>query len=106
MGNKKLMTILSIVVIAGLVFVYGKQGMFEDDGPEVTDYGVKESESIDIAQGYGVSASHPLAVKAGMDVLDKGGNDADADVVVSLVLDVIESYGSGVSGVDNMLVYT
>lgn len=105
MGNKKLMTILSIVVIAGLVFVYAKQGMFEDDGPEVTDYGVKESESIDTAQGYGVSASHPLAVKAGMDVLEKGGNAADAAVVVSYVLGVVEPYGSGVGGGGEMLVY-
>src|SRR5690625_127017 len=105
MDNKKLMTILSIVVIAGLVFVYAKQGMFEDDGPEVTDYGVKESESIDTAQGYGVSASHPLAVKAGMEVLEEGGNAADAAVVVSYVLGVVEPYGSGVGGGGDMLVY-
>src|SRR5690625_5670320 len=105
MDNKKLMTILSIVVIAGLVFVYAKQGMFEDEGQEVTDYGVKETEYIDTAQGYGVSASHPLAVKAGMEVLEEGGNAADAAVVVSYVLGVVEPYGSGVGGGGEMLVY-
>lgn len=105
MENKKLITILSIIVIAGLVFIYAKQGMFEKEDSQVTDYGVNESEAIDTANGYGISASHPLAVKAGMDVLDNGGNAADAAVVVSYVLGVVEPYGSGVGGGGEMLVY-
>src|SRR5690625_7648828 len=48
--------------------------------------------------GYGVSASHPLAVEAGMEVLENGGNAADAAVAVSYMLSVVEPYGSGIGG--------
>ena len=99
------MTILSIIVIAGLVFVYAKQGMFEKEESQMTDYGVEESEAIDTSEGYGVSASHPLAVKAGMDILENGGNAADAAVVVSYVLGVVEPYGSGIGGGGEMLIF-
>lgn len=105
MNNKKLIAILSIVVIAGLVFIYAKQGMFDKEETRNTDYGVEKSESINSSEGYGVSASHPLAVKAGMEVLENGGNAADAAVVVSYVLGVVEPYGSGVGGGGEMLVY-
>ncbi|MFD1068028.1 gamma-glutamyltransferase family protein [Oceanobacillus locisalsi] len=104
MGNKKLMIILGVVVVAGLVFVYAQQGMFESD-TTTTDYGVEESDTTDTAEGYGVSASHPLAVEAGMNVLEAGGNAADAAVVVSYVLGVVEPYGSGIGGGGEMLVY-
>src|SRR5690625_833371 len=104
-NNRKLMTILSIIVIAGLIFVYAKQGMFEKEESQTTDYGVEESEAIDTAEGYGVSASHPLAVKAGMDILENGGNAADAAVVVSYVLGVVEPYGSCVGGGGVMFVF-
>ncbi|MBM7599977.1 gamma-glutamyltranspeptidase/glutathione hydrolase [Virgibacillus halotolerans] len=104
MGNKKLITILSIVVVAGLLFIYAKQGMFDKEESTDTDYGVEGSETINSVDGYGVSASHPLAVKAGMDVLEKGGNAADAAIAVSYVLGVVEPYGSGVGGGGEMLV--
>src|SRR5699024_7153976 len=57
-------------------------------------------------EGYGVSASHPLAAKAGMDVLENGGNAADAAVAVSYVLGVVEPFGSGIGGGGEMLVYS
>lgn len=104
MGNKKLMIILGVIVVAGLVFVYAQQGMFESD-TTTTDYGVEQSETINSSEGYGVSASHPLAVEAGNKVLEEGGNAADAAVVVSYVLGVVEPYGSGIGGGGEMLVY-
>ncbi|WP_080873598.1 gamma-glutamyltransferase family protein [Oceanobacillus timonensis] len=104
MGNKKLFSILTIIVVAGLVFVYTQQGLFESEETEV-DYGVEESETVETVDGYGVSSSHPLAVEAGMQVLENGGNAADAAVVVSYVLGVVEPYGSGVGGGGEMLVY-
>jgi len=105
-NNKKLITILAIIVVAGLVFIYAKQGMFESEESNDTDYGIEESEAIDTAEGYGVSASHPLAAKAGKDVLENGGNAADAAVVVSYVLGVVEPFGSGIGGGGEMLVYS
>ncbi|GGP08217.1 gamma-glutamyltransferase family protein [Oceanobacillus neutriphilus] len=104
MSNKKLMTILTIVVVAGLVFVYAQQGMFEEEVTN-TDYGVEQSETMNSSEGYGVSASHPLAVEAGMKVLEEGGNAADAAVVVAYVLGTVEPYGSGIGGGGEMLIY-
>src|SRR5690625_2451533 len=79
--------------------------MIESEESNDTDYGIEESEAIDTAEGYGVSASHPLAAKAGMDVLENGGNAADAAVAVSYVLGVVEPFGSGIGGGGEMLVY-
>ncbi|MFD1452864.1 gamma-glutamyltransferase family protein [Oceanobacillus sojae] len=104
MSNKKLITILTIVVVAGLVFVYAQQGMFEEEVTN-TDYGVEQSEMMNTSEGYGVSASHPLAVEAGMKVLEAGGNAADAAVVVAYVLGTVEPYGSGIGGGGEMLIY-
>lgn len=96
MSNKRLISFLTIFVVVGVVFIYAKQGIFlSSDGP---DYGVKESEKIKTEAGYGVSASHPLAVEVGMEVLEKGGNAADAAVAVSYMLGVVEPYGSGIGG--------
>src|SRR5699024_3521479 len=97
---------LAIIVVAGLVFIYAKQGMFGCEEDNNTDYGVEESEAIDTAEGYCVSASNPLAAKAGMDVLENGGNAADAAVAVSYVLGVVEPFGSGIGGGGEMLVYS
>lgn len=104
MNNKKIFAILIVIVIAGLVFIYAKQGMFTKENNE-TDYGVEESDTVEGTQGYGVSASHPLAAKAGMEVLENGGNAADAAVAVSYVLGVVEPFGSGIGGGGEMLVY-
>ncbi|KZZ82571.1 gamma-glutamyltransferase family protein [Bacillus sp. SJS] len=52
-----------------------------------------------------VSANHPLAVQAGMKVMNSGGNAMDAAVAVSYVLGVTEPYGSGPGGGGMMVVY-
>src|SRR5690625_8037056 len=96
MINKRLISILTIFVIIGVVFIYARQGAFlSSDG---RDYGVENSQPIKTEAGYGVSASHPLAVEAGMEVLENGGNAAHAAARLSYLLSVVEPYASGIVG--------
>ena len=57
------------------------------------------------AKRYMVAASHPLAVEAGLKVLERGGNAIDAMVATQLVLGLVEPASSGLGGGSFLLYY-
>ena len=52
-----------------------------------------------------VSSAHPIATRAGLDILKAGGNAFDAAVAVASTLNVVEPAMSGIGGYGTILVY-
>ena len=69
---------------------------------ELANFGRKEPDSG--KQGL-VICSHPLATRAGVDVLKAGGNAADAALATSVCQTVVEPHMTGITGVLSMLYF-
>ena len=65
----------------------------------------RSDRSLAHAPRYMVAAAHPLAVEAGLEILDAGGSAADAAIAVQLVLNLVEPHASGLGGGAYLLHY-
>ncbi|TVP85989.1 MAG: hypothetical protein EA344_04220 [Alkalicoccus sp.] len=74
----------------------------ETDEENVTN---KEEEQKAEKLTYGVSAGHPEAVEAGMDVLEDGGTAVDAAIAAAFAVSVVEPFASGIGGGGAALVH-
>lgn len=64
------------------------------------------SNPIDNLQVSGsVASAHPLATKAGLDILENGGTAFDAAIAVASTLNVVEPMMSGIGGYGTILIY-
>jgi len=56
------------------------------------------SRDLAISRRHMVAAKHPWAVRAALDVLDRGGNAVDAAVTAAFAVGVLEPWMSGIGG--------
>lgn len=77
----------------------GSVGVFESVSPEVTKALAAKAAGVPVeADNWMVVAANPHAVKAGADVLARGGTAADALVAVQVMLGLVEPQSSGLGG--------
>jgi gamma-glutamyltranspeptidase/glutathione hydrolase len=60
--------------------------------------GSRSEKQLAHAPRYMIAAAHPLAVDAGLQMLDAGGTAVDAMIAVQLVLNLVEPHASGLGG--------
>ncbi|WP_298860139.1 gamma-glutamyltransferase [uncultured Sulfitobacter sp.] len=74
-------------------------GVFQSLSPEVTNALAAKASGVPVeADNWMVVAANPHAVKAGADVLARGGTAADALVAVQVMLGLVEPQSSGLGG--------
>ncbi|AOP36171.1 gamma-glutamyltransferase [Leptospira tipperaryensis] len=89
-----------IVLLSVLYFVFSRPNeILEFDDPYQQDRPLAEGSKMMVASG------HPLATKVALEILEKGGNAADAGVAALLVLNVTQGEEASFPGVAPLLYY-
>ncbi len=71
--------------------------------PVFSAFGAVTAQVLQSDKGM-VAAAHPLAARAGAEILEQGGNAIDAAIATSLALGVVEPYASSLFGEGYMVV--
>jgi gamma-glutamyltranspeptidase/glutathione hydrolase len=95
-GGSFLQRMRTTLLIAVALAAGGAQGQLRPSQPEPPS-GWTEKKLV-TAKKQMVAAAHPLAVDAGLKILDMGGNAMDAAIAVQLVLGLVEPQASGLGG--------
>ena len=75
-------------------------------GPSNGGVYFESSQKVHHSKNGMVVTGHPLATKAGVDILAKGGNAVDAAVAAAFTLAVVEPSMNGIGGRNQILIYS
>jgi len=92
----RVLVLAAVALVAARGAAFGQQPLPEALSQIATFWGGAAPAST--ARSYMISAANPLAVEAGLELLQAGGSAADAAVGVQLVLNLVEPQSSGIGG--------